>query len=481
MGAAVPPPSNEEATPIIKRILAFSAIVFFGLGVLVAGTQLFQMPAIGSGGPGRYPQMTHGGIDDPIPGPIGQSSVQITLETVATGLTAPNMATFAPGFPDRLFVSDQDGILWGIDLATGQKGVFLDLSGQVIATGEQGLLGVAFHPGYLSNGLLYTFTSLPVDGPADFSTMPEGVAADHQSVIAEWQVLNPSDPSSRVDITSFRELLRIDEPQPNHNGGGISFGPDGKLYISLGDGGAGDDQGIGHGELGNGQDPSNVLGSILRIAPAGSNSANRQYGIPAKNPFVGVPGFVDEIAAYGFRNPFRFSFDTATGAVFVADVGQNDIDEIDVGVPGGNYGWNLKEGSFCFDPNGGGRGFVVECVLGDLPPGLIDPVAEYDHDEGIAIIGGFVYRGAAIPDLQGRYVFGDFGGFFNPSGRLFHLDLKDWLGENTIVELQPASGELGLALLGFGQDSQGELYVLANDFGVPSGSSGVVLRIVPAP
>lgn len=369
----------------------------------------------------------------------------------------------------------------GIDLLTGQKGVFLDLSQQVIAFGEQGLLGVAFHPDYFSNGLLYTYTSVPVDGPADFSTMPEGVTADHQSVVAEWQVPDPSNPSSRVDPTSPRELLRIDEPQSNHNGGGVSFGPDGMLYISLGDGGEADDQGTGHGPLGNGQDPSNVLGRILRIDPSGTNSANGQYGIPANNPFVGTPGFVDEIAADGLRNPFRFSFDMDTGAVFIADVGQNDIEEIDVGVLGGNYGWNLKEGSFCFVPNGAGPGFVIECIPGDLPPDLIDPVAQYDHDEGIAIIGGFVYRGAAIPELQGRYVFGDFGDFFNPSGRLFHLARKNWLGENVIVELQPVGGGLGLALLGFGQDSQGELYVLANNFGVPFGSSGVVLRIAPAP
>ena len=462
---------------MLKRILIFSAIVLFSFGVLVVGTQPTQMSAIGSGGSGLYPRMTHGGIDDPIPGPIDLSPIQISLETVATGLTAPNMATFAPGYPDRLFVSDQDGKLWGIDLLTGQKGVFLDLSQQVISFGEQGLLGVAFHRDYFSNGLLYTYTSLPVNGPADFSTMPEGVTADHQSVVAEWQVPDPSNPSSRADPTSPRELLRIDEPQSNHNGGGLSFGHDGMLYIALGDGGGADDQGTGHGPLGNGQDPSNVLGTILRIDPSGSNSANGQYGIPADNPFVGTPGFVDEIAAYGLRNPFRFSFDMETGAAFIADVGQNDIEEIDVGVLGGNYGWNLKEGSFCFDPNGGGPGFVVECTPGDLPPDLIDPVAQYDHDEGIAIIGGFVYRGAAIPQLQGRYVFGDFG----PSGRLFHLARKNWLGENVIVELQPVGGGLGLALLGFGQDSQGELYVLANNFGVPFGDSGVVLRIEPAP
>ena len=425
-------------------------------------------------------------LEDPIPEPIPQGTVKVKLETVATGLTAPNWGTHVPrceSLLDRLVVTDQDGILWNIHLATGEKTVFLDVSDRLVDLGvagpntfdERGLLGVAFHPLHGRNGLLYTYTSEPVSGDADFSTIPEGETADHQSVILEWQVPEPCDPSSVVDPTSASELLRIDQPQFNHDGGALNFGPDGMLYIALGDGGAAEDQGVGHSEGGNGQDPGNVLGTILRIDPTGDDSANGQYGIPFDNPFVSQAGFVDEIFAYGFRNPFRFSFDRRTGNMYIADVGQNDIEEVDLGVAGGNYGWNLKEGSFCFDPNGDASGFVFDCELNET---LIDPIAEYDHDEGIAVIGGFVYRGSDIQLLRGRYVFGDYSqSFFGNNGRLFYLDSRD-----EIVELQLAGqGGLGLSLLGFGEDARGELYVLGNMTGIPFGDTGVVLKIATPP
>lgn len=431
-------------------------------------------------------------LADPIPGSIPQGSIPVALETVATGLTAPSWGTFAPGDSGRLFVTDQDGLLWAIDLATGDKTVFLDVSGQLVALGifgpgsfdERGLLGVAFHPNYASNGLLYTYTSEPVSGLVDFSTMPPATTANHHSVITEWQVPNPTNPASVVNPSSERELLRIDQPQFNHDAGALNFGPDGRLYISLGDGGGADDLDgqnfigapiVGHGS-GNGQDTSNVLGTILRIEPSGSNSANGQYGIPADNPFVGQAGFVDEIYAYGLRNPFRFSFDSGTGAMYIADVGQNDIEEIDLGVAGANYGWNLKEGTFFFDPDGNNVGFVTDVDPG-VPPGLVDPIAQYDHDEGIAIIGGFVYRGTGIPSLQGSYVFGDFARTFSNDGRLFHLGVGNQIFEFPLV----GQTALNLSLLGFGQDAEGEVYVLANATGVPFGDSGVVLKLVAPP
>ena len=225
---------------------------------------------------------------------IGKSDKTIRLEPVTSGLTAPIYGTFAPGGDGRLFVSDQDGILWAIDLADGSKSVFADLSGLLVPLGafgpgtfdERGFLGLAFHPEYTSNGLVYTLTSEPVGSEADFSTLPPNTTANHQAVIREWQVSDPGDPASVVDPASVREMLRIDEPQFNHNAGALNFGHDGMLYIALGDGGGRDDQGIGHGDSGNAQDPSNPLGSILRIDPQGSNSANGQYGIPADNPFV---------------------------------------------------------------------------------------------------------------------------------------------------------------------------------------------------
>lgn len=435
--------------------------------------------------------------------PVKQSGFTVQLETLATGLTAPNWGTFTPGDDGRLFVSDQDGILWAIDTATGSKSVFADVSALLVPLGafgpgsfdERGLLGVAFHPDYSANGLLYTYTSEPVSGPADFSTMPPSTPANHQSVIREWQVPNPSDPASVVDPASSRELLRIDEPQFNHNGGAINFGHDGMLYISLGDGGFRDDEGVGHGTMGNGQDPGNVLGSILRINPTGANSANGQYGIPADNPFVGQAGVVDEIFAYGFRNPFRFSFDQQTGDLYVGDVGQDDIEEVDVVVAGGNYGWRVKEGAFCFDPNGAGPGFAFEATpCPNEPSGLIDPVAQYNtadslesNRDGRAVVGGFVYRGERIPGLVGRYVFGDFSRFtesgVNNDGSLFFLNKKNIVKKNKVKQSKVfeftlvGQERLGLSVLGFGQDADGELYVLANDVGVPFGNTGVVLRI----
>ncbi len=303
-------------------------------------------------------------------------------------------------------------------------------------------------------------------------------------MVSEWHVPEPLDDGSVVDPASVRVLLRIAEPQFNHNGGALNFGPDGMLHISLGDGGNADDQGDGHSEGGNGQDLGNVLGTILRIDPLGTNSANGQYGVPLDNPFIGdgppfggeqgcEDGACDEIWAYGLRNPFRFSFDRATGTMMIADVGQNDIEEVNFGEAGANYGWPLKEGTFCFDDNGDEPGFVVECD--PEPEGVTDPFAQYDHDEGLAVIGGFVYRGHGVPELGGRYLFGDFARTFAADGRLFSVGPTGRIKE---LLLHGGAG-LGLFLDGFGEDAAGEIYVLGNATGTPFEDTGVVLKIVP--
>ncbi|MBN1236975.1 MAG: PQQ-dependent sugar dehydrogenase [Gammaproteobacteria bacterium] len=439
------------------------------------GTVVVSAEGSGDGGPG---------LDDPLPDPIPLSDVAIGLDPVLEGLTAPNWATSAPGLPDRLFVVDQAGLIQALDLSTGQANVFLDVSDRLVELGssgpetfdERGLLGLAFHPGYQTNGLLYTYTSEPVGAAADFTTMPEGTEPNHQSVILEWQVPEPADPASAPDPATAREVLRIDEPQFNHDAGALVFDADGLLLIALGDGGNADDQGVGHGDTGNGQNTGNPLGAILRIDPLGTDSANGQYGIPPTNPFIGQAGVVEEIYAYGFRNPFRMSIDPETHELWVADAGQHDIEEVNLVSAGGNYGWNLKEGSFFFDPNGEDNGFATdEPPAGGVPVDLIDPVAEYDHDEGIAVIGGFVYRGADVPDLAGRYVFGDYG-TAESGGRLFVLGEDGSIGELGTGE----DAGLALRLLGFGRDAVGEIYVLANETGTPFGDTGVVLRVTGA-
>jgi glucose/arabinose dehydrogenase len=451
------------------------------------------------------PASTPPGLANPLRPVIRTGHQKVVLTSAASGLVSPVWATAAPGVdPKFLFVVDQPGVLWRIDLTNGTKSVFLDVTSSVIPLGvfgpgtydERGFLGVAFDPSYATNGLIYTFTSQPATGTPDFSTIPLGSTPDCQSVITEWHVPNPTDAGATVDTGSAREVLRLDKPQFNHNGGALVFGSDGFLYVSLGDGGGADDQDgqpfiggptAGHGPTGNGQNLGVILGKILRIDPHGTNSANGKYGIPATNPFIGKPGALGEIWAYGLRNPFRFSFDSETHALYAGDVGQNSIEEVDVITAGGNYGWKFKEGSFFFHDNGVGAGYV-DRVNNGVPMNLIDPVAEYDHDEGLAVIGGFVYRGAMFPRLVGHYVFGDFARTFNNDGRLFYLAKRDIfvpghkLRRGRIFEFRyVGQPTLGMSLLGFGQDASGEIYALVNGTGTPSGSTGELLKLTPAP
>jgi glucose/arabinose dehydrogenase len=417
--------------------------------------------------------------DNPIAQVIETSAIAVDLDEMVSGLVAPVWATTAPGDNDGLYIVDQAGQIIRLNLLDKSTAVFFDVSSSLVPLGafgpesfdERGLLGLAFHPNYQSNGLLYTYTSEPASSPPDYSTLPEGATANHQTVIAEWRVNSPLDIRSRVNTGSRRELLRIDQPQFNHNGGNLAFGPDGHLFISLGDGGNADDEGEGHGANGNGGDNTTILGSLLRIDPTGDNSANGHYGIPSDNPLIGLTP-VTEIYASGLRNPYRFSFDRQNGALWLADVGQNSIEEINKVQAGGDYGWNSKEGSFFFQGNGSADGTVTNTDPG-VPAGLIDPVAEYDHDEGIAIVGGFVYRGSAVNKLAGRYIFGDFGSFDADAGRIFHLNAN-----NTPLVLDVGDDtRLPLAILGFGQDSQGEIYVLTNTTGTPFGTTGTVYRL----
>jgi len=420
-------------------------------------------------------------LDDPISLPIFSGGLKLKLEVLSEGLTAPLWGVSAPTIADYMYVIDQTGSIWSVELSTGNKALVIDLSSLLVDIGipefggfdERGLLGIAFHPLFADNQKLYTYSSQPVNGVADFSTMPVGVTANHQGVLTEWMAT--IDGTIIFDENSAREILRIDEPQFNHNGGAIAFDVNNLLYVAIGDGGGADDLDgqsfidsamVGHGDMGNGQNKDNILGAIIRIDPLGNNSTNGNYGIPDSNPFVDISG-LDEIYAYGLRNPYRLSFDSQTGDLYAADVGQNDIEEINIITSGGNYGWNIREGSFGFFANGNNDGYVFEQTDSS---NTIDPIVEYDHDEGIAIIGGFVYRGITYPDMQGNYVFGDY------NGRLFYIN-----NEGTISEFQYVDEMDNGAILGFAQDSAGELYVLANADGIPSGTSGTVYEITLQP
>ena len=435
-------------------------------------------------------------LADPIPENIEKGSVSIELETVASGLTAPVGLKPVVDGTGRLFVADQSGVVYLILDGQLQPTPFLDLSDRLVSPlgiigtfdgndyDERGLFGIAIHPDFANSESpgyrkFYTYTSELALDVADFTTDPPIANPNHQSVIAEWEVSSRN--TNTINLSTRREILRIDEPQFNHNGGMLAFGPDGYLYISLGDGGNANDVGDGHGETGNGQNINTVHGSILRIDPldpvetpdsTDPISMNGQYRIPADNPFVGTEG-LDEIYAYGFRNPYIFSFDSATGRLIVADVGQNYVEEIDIVEAGGNYGWHLKEGTFRFDPVNGN----VNDDLTGLPKDLIDPVAQYDHDEGISVIGGFIYRGSAIPELFGKYVFGDFSsGFSVADGRLFYADLDIGLIQEFVIGLD--NRDLNLYVKGFGQDLDGEIYLLASSNLGPYGTGGKILKIV---
>ncbi len=408
---------------------------------------------------------------------IALGPVSVEVQSVANGLSAPIDLVSAHDGTNRLFVVEQTGRIRILKNGSLVATPFLDVSGRIIANGERGLLSMAFHPGFndsASPGFrkLYTYTSEPVSGAADF-TVPISGAFDNQGVLAEWTV-STGNPDV-VDPASRREVLRLDHPQSNHNGCKLAFrASDHYLYISIGDGGNGNDVGDGHAANGgNGQSTATVLGKILRIDPlapaatpgsADAASANGKYRVPRTNPFVGQAG-LDEIFAYGFRNPFRYSFDPNTDQLIVGDVGQGSVEEVDIVQLGKNYGWNRKEGSFLFNPANGS-------ISPDTNPNpaLIDPIAEYGHDDGTAIIGGFIYRGTGIPALTGKYVCGDLRDP-NGTGRLFYSDLSTHVIQELRIGAVPH--ELGTLLHSIGQDDANELYALV--------SSGELLKIIPIP
>jgi len=352
----------------------------------------------------------------------------LTARLVASGLRNPLDLQAAPGDRERLYVVEQGGRIRVILGGQLQATPFLDVSGRISSGGERGLLGLAFHPQFATNRRFFVNY-----------TNPRG-----DTHVAEFRASS----ADAADPASERVLLTETQPFANHNGGGLAFDNSGRLLIALGDGGSGGDP------LGNGQKLDTLLGKILRI----DVDAGTPYAVPADNPFRGTPGAAPEIWAYGLRNPFRIAVDRPSGDLYVGDVGQNRIEEIDVGLAsrrgGENYGWNVTEGSQCYSPSSG-------CNRTGLTP----PVYEYTHSEGCSVTGGAVYRGCRMPDLAGTYFFGDYCTGLVRSFRLASgqaTDVRNWAAGLRGIN-SPAS---------FGLDAEGEVYVVDYD--------GEVYRLEPA-
>ena len=342
----------------------------------------------------------------------------VGLVAFASRLDSPIGITSSGDGSGRLFVNEQAGVI----AVVGANGVvrsepFLDLRDRVLSGGERGLLGLAFHPGYPAEPRIYV----------DYTRRPDGA-----TIISELHAT-----TERADPASERVLLVIPQPYANHNGGQLAFGPDGDLYIGMGDGGSGGDP---HG---NGQTTHALLGKIRRIDVDGPRADGRAYAIPDDNPFAAggadPGGGAPEVWAYGLRNPWRFSFDSASGDLYIADVGQSAWEEIDrqpAGAAGGaNYGWNAMEGRHCY-------------TVGCDPKRYVAPIAEYGHDQGCAVVGGYVYRGAGQPQLKGAYLFGD-----DCSGTIFTLELR-----GGAVSVKPILSS-GKQVSAFGVGDDGELYL----------------------
>jgi len=411
-------------------------------------------------------------------------STKVDMQLVADGLTSPIGVVASPDNTGRLFVLDQVGKIWIID-QTGNKlsTPFIDVTSTMVALSasydERGLLGLAFHPQFATNHKFYVYYQLPPRTGNNLSRISEFQASASDANVA--------------DMSSEKILLELDDLQSNHNGGTLAFGADGFLYISIGDGGGANDVATGHvpdwytaNAGGNGQDiEANLFGNILRIDVDNGSP----YGIPADNPFVGKNG-LDEIYAYGFRNPFRMSFDMGGNHDLIAgDAGQGLYEEIDLVTKGGNYGWNVKEGRACFNAADNTTTMPSCPSMDNFNNPLIDPVVVVNNasnpqgGSALTIIGGNVYRGTVIPEYQGKYIFGSFGqGSGTPDAELFistPAGQTDWGFKE--INLTNHPNDIGYYLKGFGQDNNGEIYLTVSSNMGPSGTTGKVFKLIKAP
>lgn len=389
------------------------------LKILLGVTAVAYLAGCGGGGGG-------GGVTIGPPPPSGGTTPTITSNQAFTSLSfnQPVAMKQAPGDTSRWFVAEKNGVIrvFANNSSSSSASVFLDIRASVAGVGEGGLLGFAFAPGFPTVPEVYV--SFTRNGP-------------FRSFVSRF---TSTDGGQTLIATSEEIILELPQPATNHNGGDIAFGPDGLLYVGFGDGGGGGDPNE------NGQNTMNLHSAIVRIDVDG----NPQYEIPPGNPFdmnakcvqgAGAAG-CPEIYAWGFRNPWRFSFDTSTGRLWAGDVGQNAWEEIDVVEAGENYGWNDREGAHCFDPGSGCADTFRE------------PHTEYGHVLGQSVTGGYVYRGSDVPDLVGWYVFGDF-----ITGRIFAVEQGS--AEGVVPE---ELLDTSLSIVSFAQDNDGEIYIL--DFGV---------------
>lgn len=392
---------QTSSAPGVRRLplAATLAIAAFGLASL----------ALGCGDSSRS------SVSPPPPADSDYEAVRLY-----TGLSDPVDLQSPAGDTARVFIVEKTGTIRIAKSGTLLPRPFLDVSSLVSSDGEQGLLGLAFHPQYATNGRFFVHYT---DLAGDTRLVSYNVSSDPDS----------ADPAQTP-------ILSVDQPYSNHNGGQIAFGPDGYLYMALGDGGSGGDP---HG---NGQSLMTLLGKILRLDVDGGSP----YVVPPTNPFVGRADARGEIWSYGLRNPWRFAFDRTTGAMWIGDVGQDDWEEIDVepaGTGGRNYGWNRMEGAHCYPP-----GTACDTT------GLVRPLLEYEHGSGCSVTGGVVYRGSELPELAGTYFYGDYCTGLLRSARLGlsgTVETRDWTGA-----LRRANGEPMRQLTAFGLDGKGELYIV---------------------
>ena len=368
------------------------------------------------------------------------AGISLNVQSITDSLDAPTALAF-PGNGD-IWVTEQKGQLRVIRNGKLMEAPLLDMASKMVKVNdgyeERGLLEVTLHPDFKSNRKFFVFYSAP-------STQK---GSNHKGVLAEYQLPTGS---GQVSPNSGRIILTIEEPDGNHNGGCVKFGPDGYLYVGFGDGGG---QGDKHGEIGNGQKMDTWLGKILRI----DVNTNSGYSVPKDNPFVGKKGVKPEIWAYGFRNPYRFSFDKASGQLFAGDVGQDTWEEVDIIKKGANYGWRLMEGTHCYNP-------ADNCDT----TGITMPITEYSHKTGISVIGGYVYNGQQVPALKGKYIFADW------VGKVFYLQQNGtaWTRGNISLKNVPENKRV----TGFGQDPEGEVYMLTNLESGPGKIKGSVYKI----